>query len=110
MGENLKNQFQSAREFMWTDKGLQTQSNEIENNVGEEGDDSSLYDEWSWGDLKFLLENCSCVVGMHPDQAAEGIVDFALRMKKPFALLPCCVYSKQFPKKKTSDGKHVTNY
>ena len=40
-----------------------------------------------------IVRNCSIVVGMHPDQAAEHIVDFALAMGKPFAVIPCCVYS-----------------
>ena len=44
-----------------------------------------------------LVNSCSVVVGMHPDQAAEHIVDFALQNKKPFVLIPCCVYHKQFP-------------
>ena len=32
---------------------------------------------------------------MHADGATEGIVDFALRRGKPFAVVPCCVYSKE---------------
>jgi hypothetical protein len=44
-----------------------------------------------------LVKSCSALVGMHPDQAAEHLVDFALRNKKPFVLIPCCVYHKQFP-------------
>lgn len=46
---------------------------------------------------------------MLTDQAAEHIVDFALRNNKPFALVPCCVYSKEFPKRKLQ-GKPVTTY
>jgi hypothetical protein len=44
-----------------------------------------------------LVASCSALVGMHPDQAAEHLVDFALKNKKPFVLIPCCVYHKQFP-------------
>ena len=44
-----------------------------------------------------IVSACSVLVGMHPDQAAEHLVDFALQNKKPFALIPCCVYHKQFP-------------
>lgn len=43
------------------------------------------------------VRDCSVLVGMHPDQAAEHLVDFALLNKKPFVLVPCCVYHKQFP-------------
>ncbi|KXZ53943.1 hypothetical protein GPECTOR_6g861 [Gonium pectorale] len=44
-----------------------------------------------------LLRNCSLVVGLHPDQATEAILDFALQGGKPFALLPCCVFPRLFP-------------
>jgi hypothetical protein len=44
-----------------------------------------------------LVFSCSVLVGMHPDQAAEPLVDFALKNRKPFVLIPCCVYHKQFP-------------
>jgi hypothetical protein len=40
-----------------------------------------------------ILLNASCVVGMHPDQATEAIVDFALARGLPFAVVrtphPC---------------------
>ena len=32
------------------------------------------------------MSSCSVVVGMHPDQATEAIVDFALCENKPFAI------------------------
>lgn len=35
---------------------------------------------------------CSLVVGMHPDEATEAIVDLALQHGKPFAVVPCCVF------------------
>src|SRR5688500_3796078 len=44
-----------------------------------------------------LLLNCSLVVGLHPDQATELIVDFALKHGKPFAVVPCCVFPALFP-------------
>ena len=37
------------------------------------------------------LSDCSLVAGLHPDGAAEGIVDYALRHHKPFAIVPCCI-------------------
>jgi hypothetical protein len=43
------------------------------------------------------LLHCSVVVGMHPDQATEPLVDFALRAKLPFAVVPCCVHAKKTP-------------
>ena len=40
---------------------------------------------------------CDVLVGMHPDQATEPIVDFCLRSGKPFAVVPCCVFPELFP-------------
>jgi hypothetical protein len=57
-----------------------------------------------------IVENCSVVVGMHPDQAAGFIVDFAISYGKPFAIVPCCVYKDEFPTRKLRDGKQVRNY
>eukprot|EP00934_Nitzschia_sp_Nitz4_P004841 Nitzschia sp. Nitz4//scaffold26_size159584//41586//42887//NITZ4_002478-RA/size159584-processed-gene-0.188-mRNA-1//1//CDS//3329545043//4831//frame0 len=43
------------------------------------------------------VRNCSMVVGLHPDEATEGVVDLAQSLQKPFAVLPCCVMTRQFP-------------
>ena len=51
-------------------------------------------------DIRNLLMTCSVVVGMHPDQATDPIMDLAMRTGKPFACVPCCVYSKQFHKRR----------
>lgn len=37
------------------------------------------------------------VVGLHPDQATDSILDFALECGKPFAIVPCCVFPRLFP-------------
>mmetsp|Transcript_17834 Transcript_17834/g.30425 ORF Transcript_17834/g.30425 Transcript_17834/m.30425 type:complete len:381 (-) Transcript_17834:1133-2275(-) len=58
-------------------------------------------------EYKSLVENCSCIIGMHPDQATGYIADIALRYKKPFAIVPCCVFSSEFPERFTPDGKPV---
>ena len=44
-----------------------------------------------------LVRNASCIVGIHPDQATEAILQLSLRLNKPFAVVPCCVYSNMFP-------------
>ena len=56
-----------------------------------------------------LVLKSSLLVGMHPDQAAEHIVEFSLRNNIPFCVIPCCVYSKQFPKRKLKDGAYYLN-
>ncbi|KAK3250706.1 hypothetical protein CYMTET_39925 [Cymbomonas tetramitiformis] len=47
------------------------------------------------------IQACSMVVGMHPDQATEAIVDCARelgkRWRQPFAVVPCCVFPRLFP-------------
>ena len=43
--------------------------------------------------LLSAVEGSSCIVGLHADQAAEHIVDVALALGKPFAVVPCCVYA-----------------
>jgi hypothetical protein len=60
-----------------------------------EGDGSLIMGENAT--IAQLMENCSIITGMHPDQATEAIVDTALRLGKPFAILPCCVMPKLFP-------------
>ena len=44
-----------------------------------------------------LLRGASCVVGLHPDEATELIVDVALKHGRPFAVVPCCVFPRLFP-------------
>merc|ERR1712151_879499 len=43
------------------------------------------------------LASAKLIVGLHPDGAAEAIIDFALQYNKPFAVVPCCTCSKDFP-------------
>jgi hypothetical protein len=56
-----------------------------------------------------LVKSCSCLIGQHPDEATEPIVDVAIKLRKPFAVVPCCVFSKLFVRKLIS-GKYVTTY
>lgn len=53
-----------------------------------------------------LLQKASCLVGLHPDQPTGAIVEVALAHDKPFAVVPCCVFSSQFPER-TVSGKVV---
>ena len=43
------------------------------------------------------------IIGMHPDQATEVIVDMALKYRKPFALVPCCVFAHENPHRRLKD-------
>ena len=57
-----------------------------------------------------LVKASSCVVGLHPDQPTEDIVDLALQHNKPFAIIPCCVFPCLFPTRKLRSGKFVQSY
>jgi hypothetical protein len=46
------------------------------------------FEEASW----YLAEGKGLLVGMHPDQATDSIVDGALQLGIPFAVVPCCVF------------------
>lgn len=49
---------------------------------------------WSEGPWSKHLQTCSIIVGLHPDQATDAIVDCALQLGKPFAAVPCCVFPR----------------
>lgn len=109
--ENKQEAFTNVDEFFsklvneakacWNPKTLLNSKIQIESSTEE----SSI----SIFEVQSLLENCSCIIGMHPDQATEAIVDYALLTNKPFAIIPCCVCSKQYPNRIFNDSL-VSNY
>lgn len=50
---------------------------------------------------------CSIIVGMHPDQATEPIVNLSQRLGVPFALLPCCVMPSLFPHRRQKSNSEM---
>lgn len=44
-----------------------------------------------------LLPNCSAIIALHPDEATGSIVEFAVKHRIPFVVIPCCVFSRLFP-------------
>lgn len=85
---------QISHEVSWTRKGLVRQSDENAphdiNPSDEEKKEDPCYfnsaeeDEkdrgvCEWKTARDLLHECSIIVGLHPDQATDAIVDFALR-------------------------------
>ncbi|KAK9836477.1 hypothetical protein WJX74_001270 [Apatococcus lobatus] len=46
-----------------------------------------------------LVKASSLVIGLHPDEATEAVVDCALANDKPFAVVPCCVFPRLFPER-----------
>jgi len=61
-------------------------------------------------ELRNAISNASLLIGMHADSATEAIVDAALKFRKPFVVVPCCVFPTFFPQRKIidSNGK-ITN-
>ena len=48
--------------------------------------------------------------GNERPQATDPIVDFAVLHRKPFAVVPCCVFARQFTGRRTAGGGRVTTY
>lgn len=75
------------------------------------GDESMTEGEFPDAEgIRGVFLGASIVVGMHPDQAAEHIVRFAQGARKPFAVVPCCVYALEFPRRRLEDGSQVKSY
>lgn len=47
-------------------------------------------------ELLTAVKNSSLIIGMHADGATEAIVDIALHFRKPFVVVPCCVFPNLF--------------
>jgi hypothetical protein len=58
-------------------------------------------------DTRALFQQSALVIGMHPDQATEPIVDACLSANKPFAVVPCCVFPEENLQRRTQDGLEV---
>ena len=61
-------------------------------------------------ETSLLLDQYTCLVGMHPDECTEDILDMALRANKKVAIIPCCVFPSFFPLRTLRDGRFVTSY
>lgn len=61
--------------------------------------------------LSDVLAHASFIIGVHPDQVTESIVDIAIHLRIPFAVIPCCVFTKLFPERRiSSTGAVVRTY
>lgn len=50
----------------------------------------------SSAELQAAVQSASVLIGMHADGATEAIVDAALKYRKPFVVVPCCVFPRLF--------------
>eukprot|EP00658_Telonema_sp_P-2_P039889 TRINITY_DN28502_c0_g1_i1.p2 TRINITY_DN28502_c0_g1~~TRINITY_DN28502_c0_g1_i1.p2 ORF type:complete len:251 (+),score=61.58 TRINITY_DN28502_c0_g1_i1:53-805(+) len=121
LGGWLEGAFETAEATCWTSKGLTPHEDGFEDTcccepTAPEEDEDAAEEQLDVPlvvaplHVREVLLGCSCVAGMHPDQAAEPIVDWALGTGKPFAVVPCCVYSKEFPHRRLADGREVKSY
>jgi hypothetical protein len=57
-----------------------------------------------------LVKRSSLLIGMHPDQATDVIVDVAKVFNKNFVIVPCCVFPKYFTKRFLKSGEFVSDF
>jgi len=60
-------------------------------------------------DITELIHQHTILVGLHPDQCTEDILDVALQHNKSVAIVPCCVFPDLFSKRRV-DGAPVRTY
>ena len=61
-------------------------------------------------ELISLILNASILIGVHPDEATEAIVETAIHFKLPFAVVPCCLHSALYPHRMLSSNRLVNSY
>ena len=57
-----------------------------------------------------LSNKISLVLGLHPDQATEPLIDTALAFDLPFAVIPCCVFAHENPHRMLGNGEKPNTY
>ena len=64
-----------------------------------------------WDEISSKLKSgCALVIGMHPDEATEPMVDLCLKFGRSFAVVPCCVFAHQFPHRRLKSGDEPRTY
>ncbi len=57
-----------------------------------------------------LIKKSSLIIGMHPDEATDCIINIAIKNNKKFAVVPCCVFPKIFTERYLKNGEFVCDY
>ncbi|GFH54951.1 hypothetical protein CTEN210_11427 [Chaetoceros tenuissimus] len=57
-----------------------------------------------------LVRDSIMILGLHPDQCTEDIMDAAISTNTPAAIIPCCVFSSLFPNRTLKNGIKVQTY
>ena len=95
--KSQRKQIRKAGASEWFGRNLSMIREDFTPELFERGDDDGA-----------TCRQSSLVLAMHPDEATYAAVDTALTVGKPFAVVPCCVFARQFPYRKTPDGRAVS--
>lgn len=73
-----------------------------------------MYEDWEGKpvldvpSVDLYAREADIIVGLHPDQPTGDIVEYCVKHKKPFAVVPCCVFYRLFPERRLKrSGKPV---
>ena len=69
-----------------------------------------LFDDHFFEKQRIKTSDIKLVVGLHPDEATEPLVDCAIQFSLDFAVIPCCVFSQDFPLRRLRCGQEPTSY
>ncbi len=57
---------------------------------------------------KSIWNKADLIIGLHPDEATDDIIEMSMQDFKPFVCVPCCVFPNKFPNRKLkASGKVV---
>jgi hypothetical protein len=57
-----------------------------------------------------IVSDSTCLLGLHPDEPTEDILDLSLRYNLSVAIVPCCVFPSLFPQRSLANGVPVRTY
>lgn len=69
-----------------------------------------LFDENFFEESSVDLDSTKLIIGLHPDEATEALVDTALYFNIRFCVIPCCVFSSDNPQRRLKNGNSPTSY
>ena len=69
-----------------------------------------LFDDHFFEKHKIKTSDIKLVVGLHPDEATEPLVDLSIQFSLDFAVIPCCVFSQDFPQRRLRSGEEPRSY
>ena len=112
----FQRELRKAKHISWTTKGLlqhedgASYHHEEENVLDSNGHETTSTEITDPSDARNVLQRCHLIVGFHPDQAAGEIAEFASAAGIPWCIVPCCVYSDSFPRRRLKNGTKVKTY